>query len=192
MTIRSKSYFTSLFVTGYVVLAADMQDLVDSYADAVAIGMSPCNFDAVQAPVAGGGAYATGRQFYPGALLTAVGARFYWNGPSSTILCSLWNPSGTKVATGSVSVTSTPGIFEAIFGSPYAFQPSDMGTSFIVSMSESTGTDHQNQASSTLIISGMPSAPGLVWGASFYSSGVDTFPVINTDGGGYIIEPVFG
>lgn len=153
---------------------------------------SPCNFDAQNNPANGSGSNTTGRQFYPGQLLRAVGVKFFWNGPAGTIDCSLWNTAGTKVASIAVTVTSTPGIFNGTFGTPYTFLSADLGTIFTISMSESSGTHYQNAANPSLVPANAFSPPGILFAISVYASGVDVWPTTTGVTGQYIIEPVFG
>jgi hypothetical protein len=152
---------------------------------------SSCNLDSPQNPSNASGTHTTGRTFYPAQLLTASGVRFFWNGPAGTILCSLWNAAGTKMASCSVSVTSTPGIFSGTFGSPYTFLAADLGTIFTISMSESTGTYFQNQATGSLVPSGSFSPPGVLFNQSVYGGSIDAWPTTTGVSGQYIIEPVF-
>jgi len=125
-----------------------------------------------------------GQSIIPTLPIVATGARMYWTASTGTIKFTLWNPSGTAVATGTVVVASIPQMVTVTFGTPYSVPESLLYQEFIISAFQTTGSHDCDGFVVTDL--NPPTAPCLVGAGMMINrvSGVystassETFPVL--------------
>jgi hypothetical protein len=78
--------------------------------------------------------YTTGQIFVPIASgIEITGVRFYWGGGTDTVICELWDKTGTLKASATAVAVTAPGIYTATFTSSYTTVTADIGNNFTVS-----------------------------------------------------------
>jgi hypothetical protein len=145
--------------------------------------------------VRNGGNFTTGLAFQVTQACTITGVRFYWvrNASDRTVKCSIFNGSGTNLATVDVSVTST-GIYIATFASSLSVTQADAtGTNTLkVGVWDKSGNDYTRFSGNPAIVPVFTfiGGPKVIWknwnafaagDASPTGSGTEYYPV----------EPVF-
>lgn len=143
---------------------------------------------------AGSGDLTLGCKFVFTRAVSVTGVRFGWDGSSTTIKVTLWDSSGTAVATKSAAV-STTGAVTISFDSPYAVTGANVGKLYYVSFYDTGAAQYTNMADPD--VSPFPSGAGLVQDGSLqvgnreYAPG-DAWPTNDGGAGGvYPVEPVY-
>jgi hypothetical protein len=143
--------------------------------------------DAPASNVASGN-YTLGMSFVPAvAGLTCTGVKVYWAGAATTLDISLWDHAGTKVASGTMSVTSTPGVFTGTFGSSYGVS---VGLVYTVSYSDTAGSPQYSKTTTSYVVANAFINPGYIFLAFLYASGTDQYPTIAGAPASWLIDPV--
>jgi hypothetical protein len=140
------------------------------------------------------GSFTTGVKFQVQNLLTIKGVRFRYNSTGSkTIKVSLWDSSGTRLASGTISVTTGTAIYSALFDTPYTVTTSTQEKTLTASIWQNDGSNYNyTTADSSQPVLPFMAGPYLTYqNFSNYQAG-DAFP--NTTAGvekyNYI-EPIF-
>jgi hypothetical protein len=143
------------------------------------------------------GSFAVGQGFMPQVAMTQTGVRFYYPDTTSrTIKVSLWDNTGTRVAT-STATYNTAGVKTVTWGTPVAVMSSQAYKYWNVSMWDTSGTGFiqtTGVAASEEPTFPAQNGPSISWRAiSSYGTGdVSPSATFNSTGGAiYPIEPVF-
>lgn len=99
-----------------------------------------CVGDPTTASALTGGSFTTGGTFKATAPCTISGARIYWVSPGSakTIKVSVWDPTGTQVATATVAVNAS-GAYSVTFGTPVAIGSGNVMKNYTVGAWDNSG-----------------------------------------------------
>lgn len=146
MTVRSKSYWQSLLLTGYVPTQANFADLVDSYANHdVVKPFSVLDYFLLNGtvPVSTAGNFTTGTQFRPVRQIRILGVRVYWNSAGNqTLTVKLWNQTDAAAVASQTIVTSGVGFYSGIFASPYDVPANRVNEQFFATMRDNAGATY--------------------------------------------------
>lgn len=133
------------------------------------------------------GAYTIGKKFLPLAAISCKGIQVYWSGVLATLTVSLWDHTGTKLASTTLNVTSTPGLFSVNFGSPVVLTA---GQFYFITYSDQVQAQYMGGAASHVPLDAF-SPPGYTNLGDWYASGLDQFPVSYDSGLGHCVDPLF-
>lgn len=137
--------------------------------------------------------FTVGSIFTPLAALTITGIRLNFQQTGVSLICNIWDPTSTVVATVTVSITAT-GTQVAKFSIPYTIPTSNIGATYTVSYYESSGTytTVANSYANTIGLNSY-SPPGIMWQSVAVYQTANAIPTI-TGGAGrvYPVEPFFG
>lgn len=158
----------------------------DSYSPVdIEVGGNIANF------VGGAGNNTVGERFQPcvaGKIITGV--KFYWGRPEAGVVtCVIYDEAGSALVTSSAVVigATSPGVYTAVFGSPYTIVAADLGKYFIASMYDSS---HYNSFNSPRTLGTMIFSQGYIWrGEPRFAVG-NAFPTSASGGDMYPVEPV--
>lgn len=134
------------------------------------------------------GNYTLGSKFMPLTAMSCKGIQLWWMGAATSLDITLWNHAEASIATGSLSVTSTPGLFTLLFGSPVVLTP---GLFYTISYSDTAGSPQYASVANTLLPVNAFSPPGYLVATAVAVAGTNTFPSSPSTPGGYLCDPLF-
>lgn len=141
---------------------------------------------ALQTPIVGSGSYTVGRRFTTLGSLSCIGVQVYWAGAATTLDITLWNGSGSSIATGTI-VTTGVGLFKGLFS---AVTTLAAGQIYTASYVDTAGSPQFCYVNPSAMVQYVYSPPGIAHIAFFYAGG-NAFPNTSPGGNSYLVDPLF-
>lgn len=134
------------------------------------------------------GSYTLGHVFLSLAALTCTGVQVYWAGSATTLDIILWDNTGTNIANGTITVTSTPGMFRGYFGTPITLTSN---ARYIVSYCDTAGSPQYMGSLPTLMPPYSYSPPGYVSVTFLSATGTNNYPTTGSASNAWLLDPIF-